>query len=175
MLTNCWLKGRGKTCVVKHAERVWSAEIPAQSEYQSGQGTLVNDVQLRISRMVNAGITFILLSALVSFWSCQHWWELWFLNPHSWHTCSFSYSSNLAECLGEACSSCLFLFISIFSPLLLFTLDESRGEKEITVLMESYSSSRHLTLLHTQSKLTMGLIGGAGQAARDWLGTVGLS
>lgn len=67
MLTNCWLKGRGKTCVVKHAERVWSAEIPAQSEYQSGQGTLVNDVQLRISRMVNAGITFILLSALVSF------------------------------------------------------------------------------------------------------------
>lgn len=66
-------------------------------EYQSGQGTLVSDVQLRISRIVNAGITFILLSALVSSWSWQHWWELWFSSPHSWHTCSFSYSSsNLA-------------------------------------------------------------------------------
>lgn len=58
---------------------------------------------------------------------------------------------------------CFFLYLYF----LLFTLDESRGEKEITVLMESYSSSLCLTLLHTQSKLTMGLIGGAGQAARD--------
>lgn len=115
MLTSCWLKGGGKTCVVKCAERVWSAEIPAQSEYQSGQGMLVSDVQLRISRMVNAGITFILLSALVSSWSWQHCWELWFLSPHSWRACSFSYSSS--NLLGETCSSCLFLFVSLFSPL----------------------------------------------------------
>lgn len=67
----------------------------------------------------------------------------------------------------KLCSSCLFLFASLFSPLLLLTLDESRGEKEITILMECYSSSSRLALLHTQSKITMGLIGRAGQAPRD--------
>lgn len=52
--------------MVKCTERVQSAELPAQPQHQFGQGAPVNDVRLRISRMVNTGINFTRPSALVS-------------------------------------------------------------------------------------------------------------
>lgn len=136
-----------------------------------------NSVHLKISRKVPTGIALACLSGPVRSWGWQHCWELWV-----WSSCLASLRFPLIppwtqQSIFEkhVLAVCFFLHLHLLSyPLFLLSRDESWEEKEITISIECFSSSNCLTLLHTQSEITMGLIGGAGQAARGWLEIAGL-